>query len=329
MKSFCFYYTLFAFFCKCSYFREIIYFFSKNGSGKEENVSSHHCYYLASHPYLGFIGKLDVEPLTAGLTTRVTHWRHHVQFTGDPYWRIYLPLKGEFRLQYLYEEVAVAPGALYLVPANVPFRVRSITPSVHYWLHFFSDSLERIQGLGMPFTLPADPEIFRPRFREIIRAFRSAQTCTDFFSLRNRIASLLEILLEHFIRDHGLQLDGGQFSRILEYVDRNLERPLVISELRAMTSLSGPEFSAQFRKATGFPPKQYISIRRISKAKMLLLRTRDSIKEVAMHTGFENEFFFFRIFKKYTGFTPTQYREKNLPVPAREKNLADALAGIP
>ena len=293
------------------------------------NVSSHHCYYLVSHPYLGFISKLDVEPLTAGLSTQVTLWRHHVQFTADPYWRIYLPLKGEFRLQYLYEEVAVEPGYLYLVPANVPFRVRSIAPSAHYWLHFFSDSLERIQGLGMPFLLPVDPENYRPRFREIIRTFRSAQTCSGLFFLRNRIVSLLEILLENFIRNHGLHFDGGQFSRIMEHIDRNLERPLVISELRAMTSLSGPEFSAQFRKATGFPPKQYISIRRISKAKMLLLRTRYSIKEIAMHTGFENEFFFFRIFKKYTGFTPTQYREKNLPGFAKKDNLADVLTGIP
>ena len=80
-----------------------------------------------------------------------------------------------------------------------------------------------------------------------------------------------------------------------------------------MTSLSGPEFSAQFRRAMGVPPKQYLSIRRISKAKMLLLRTQDPIKEIALRTGFENEFFFFRIFKKYTGLTPTQYRAKNLP----------------
>lgn len=80
-----------------------------------------------------------------------------------------------------------------------------------------------------------------------------------------------------------------------------------------MTSLSGPEFSAQFRRTMGVPPKQYLSIRRISKAKMLLLRTQDPIKEIALRTGFENEFFFFRIFKKYTGLTPTQYRAKNLP----------------
>lgn len=272
-----------------------------------------HYYHSIRHPHLGFISRLDLEMLIAGFSTGITEWPEHVQAVGDPYWRIYLPVKGDFRLQYSYEEYAIVPGNLYLIPPYAPFRVRSITPSSHYWIHFFSDELEHVQGLSKPFSFPVHPETLRPQFREIIRGFSTAQTLSELFSLKHKIIAVLVLLLERFAGGHGLHFSSGRFSHITDYIDNNLERPIEIAELRAMTTLSGPEFSAQFRRAMGVPPKQYLSIRRISKAKMLLLRTQDPIKEIALRTGFENEFFFFRIFKKYTGLTPTQYRAKNLP----------------
>ena len=63
-----------------------------------------------------------------------------------------------------------------------------------------------------------------------------------------------------------------------------------------------------FHRSCGLPPKQYISLRRISRAKYLLWRTKLSVKEIAEQCGYENKYFFYRIFKKYTGVTPRQYR---------------------
>lgn len=276
-------------------------------------MSRHHYYHRIQHPYLGFISRLDLELLISGFSTEITEWPEHVQAVGDPFWRIYLPVKGDFRLQYTYEEYAIVPDNLYLIPPYAPFLVRSITPSTHYWIHFFSDELGHIQGLGEPFRLPVATGTLRPLFREIVRGFSFARTISEVFEVKHKVISVLTILLEKLADGHGLRFSSDRFSHITDYIDNNLERPLEIAELRAMTSLSGPEFSAQFRRAMGVPPKQYLSIRRISKAKMLLLRTQDPIKEIALRTGFENEFFFFRIFKKYTGLTPTQYRAKNLP----------------
>ena len=75
-----------------------------------------------------------------------------------------------------------------------------------------------------------------------------------------------------------------------------------------LAGLRRAEFSARFRKIYAIPPKQYISLRRISRAKYLLTRTDLAIKEIVWKTGFESEIFFFRVFKKYTGTTPLRFR---------------------
>lgn len=103
-------------------------------------------------------------------------------------------------------------------------------------------------------------------------------------------------------------VQGGRFAKILEYIDRNLHREIRVEELERFLTLPRSKFSAEFHQAFGLPPKQYITLRRIGRAKYLLIRTQLSIKEIALESGFANEFFFSKVFKKYTNHAPSEYR---------------------
>ena len=81
-----------------------------------------------------------------------------------------------------------------------------------------------------------------------------------------------------------------------------------VEELERFLTLPRSKFSAEFHQAFGLPPKQYITLRRIGRAKYLLIRTQLSIKEIALESGFANEFFFSKVFKKYTNHAPSEYR---------------------
>ena len=56
-------------------------------------------------------------------------------------------------------------------------------------------------------------------------------------------------------------------------------------------------------------PVEYINMCRVTKAKALLVESSCSIDEIVKRCGFNNNSYFFRIFKKYVGATPSLYRK--------------------
>ena len=261
-------------------------------------------------PWHRFIGGLDLEMLNIGFGEEVVAWPTHKPFTGDNYFRLYLPVKGAFRLNYMQESVVVEPGSFHVVPAQTPFTYETITPSSHFWLHVLSRQLRTLPAFQSHQKLPekAFPDL-QTTFRRLFRGIRAARTVSDDIRVRNMIFELITPFLESALQ--GLPQDApekGCFANIMEYIDQNLGSEISVANLCAMTQLSRADFSSLFHRSCGLPPKQYISLRRISRAKYLLWRTKLSVKEIAEQCGYENKYFFYRIFKKYTGVTPRQYR---------------------
>ena len=79
--------------------------------------------------------------------------------------------------------------------------------------------------------------------------------------------------------------------------------------LAEVTYMSYSKFRKIFKEYTGFSPSQYISEVRINMAKEILTNTCRSIKEIAFELGYENKDYFFTVFRKATGMTPTTYRK--------------------
>ena len=64
-----------------------------------------------------------------------------------------------------------------------------------------------------------------------------------------------------------------------------------------------------FKKATGTNISNYINMRRIERAKKLLIETDSKIIDIGYHVGFETLVHFHRQFKKSTAMTPQEYRK--------------------
>jgi AraC-like DNA-binding protein len=122
-------------------------------------------------------------------------------------------------------------------------------------------------------------------------------------------------LLEPFFAampPEALEFDGGRanaFVQIANYIDANLEKDISMPALAAFLKMRRADFSAEFRRVFGMPPKQYVIMRRLGRARSLLLKDRGmSVKEVAARVGYDNEFFFYRLFKKHLKSTPAEFR---------------------
>jgi len=109
------------------------------------------------------------------------------------------------------------------------------------------------------------------------------------------------------------QKGGGEESRlagVLEFIDRNLAKPLTLAVLAREAHLSPVYFAALFRKLMYRTPMSYLRQRRMELARMLLASPEKNVEAVAREVGFADPFHFSRVFRRATGLAPSAYREQ-------------------
>lgn len=107
-------------------------------------------------------------------------------------------------------------------------------------------------------------------------------------------------------------------SKMLTYIDANPCADLKLNQFAKMLNFNANYLSELFSKEMGMTLTGYVHLRRLQKAKQLLEHTNLKMEFIAKQCGFSNAHYFIRIFKKYTGTTPKQYRESYLLMDNKE-----------
>jgi AraC-like DNA-binding protein len=125
--------------------------------------------------------------------------------------------------------------------------------------------------------------------------------------------AIIAQLFSRFVRE---ELSGNinkianpHFQHVLKFIQEYIAKEIFVSELAKMSFTSKDHFSRVFKSITGMPPSEYIIKKRLEKAKLLLLTTNYPLSEIIQQTGFKTTPYFCRMFKKYTSFTPEQFRK--------------------
>ncbi|MBN2659163.1 MAG: AraC family transcriptional regulator [Spirochaetales bacterium] len=103
-----------------------------------------------------------------------------------------------------------------------------------------------------------------------------------------------------------LSNDNPAVDRTREYISDNLNRNVPLEEMAEISSYSPYHFLRLFKAATGMTPHQYLTLKRVEKARELIMKGI-SPAEIAMKTGFTDQSHFTNTFRKFTGATPRQY----------------------
>ncbi|HIR25958.1 MAG TPA: PocR ligand-binding domain-containing protein [Candidatus Egerieimonas faecigallinarum] len=96
--------------------------------------------------------------------------------------------------------------------------------------------------------------------------------------------------------------------KALSYISRNFASPITLEDVAKQVHLNPAYFSSIFKQSIGSSFKEYLNMVRIEESKRLLANTDYSVIDIAIATGFEDQSYFSKVFKKYTGLTPKQYR---------------------
>lgn len=94
------------------------------------------------------------------------------------------------------------------------------------------------------------------------------------------------------------------------YIRQNFQKDLTLDEVSKIVDISPYYFSKLFKQETGENFIEYLTKVRMKNAEELLKDSHYSIKEICVMSGYGDPNYFSRIFKKYEGVTPSEYRER-------------------
>lgn len=101
-----------------------------------------------------------------------------------------------------------------------------------------------------------------------------------------------------------------EVKRAQEYIEENYRQKITVDDLAKMVAVSRRSFERRYKNATGNTVIEYLQRVKIEAAKRSFESTRKNISEVMFDVGYSDAKAFRNVFKKITGLTPVEYRNK-------------------
>jgi len=254
----------------------------------------------------------------------------------SPFSRMYWIKKGEGRVFHHQQQFHLKQGYLYLIPSFSYSHYQCSHFMEQTYVHFLEDTgsgLSVFTSQHFVYERPAsdlDTRLFTRMLeinphREIEksdpRTYDNRAFTQKLLALNNKTSpkvlietqGILKVLLSGFITDPVTSpanpLQSKRISDVLYYISEHLEETLTVQRLATYCHLNPDYFSRLFNEQIQMRPLDYIQLKRIERAQLLLTTTNHSLKEIANLVGFPNISYFNRIFSRISGQTPSDYRK--------------------
>jgi len=145
------------------------------------------------------------------------------------------------------------------------------------------------------------------------KLFSIAEFCDNFGSLKDfnkYIESSIEDLTNYSSDKKNISDTKEIIQRCITYIDQNLTTDITLSKLADSFNFSAAKLSIAFSRYTGKKITHYIREKRIAHAKFLLTNSNQPVTQIAVLSGYDDYYYFARIFKESTGITASTYRKK-------------------
>lgn len=213
----------------------------------------------------------------------------------------------------------IRPGDLLVLPRGTPhhYWTDQKDPWSIYWIHFdgslsqdFVDQLlidpqMPLLSLGIHSRLVADFEALLDTRQARHRLDAYLHSANQLRQLMTHIALLRPLAQQQ--QDETLDLE-----KVHSLMQARLHEQLDVDTLAAAVSLSKFHFIKKYKALTGTTPINHFIQLKIERACHLLDVTNKGIKEIAWAVGYEDAYYFSRVFSKVMGISPSRYRAMRL-----------------
>jgi len=232
-------------------------------------------------------------------------------------YKIVLVVKGRGALEQGDKRFFVGAGDLFALFPGIKhlYYADPEDPWEIMWVSFNGRACgEIVNSIHLSPSLPVIVGGSSPGIIEIFyNIIRSLENAGELFSMRATGYLYLlfsEILSMGKTREKMADINKKEdlIKKTLTFIELNYYNHIDVGLLCGYVNYSRSYFSRLFKMKTGVSIPEYINNVRIKRAKLLLKSTDLSINEVARSVGFDDSFYFSKIFKKITGLSPTDYK---------------------
>jgi AraC-like DNA-binding protein/ABC-type Fe3+-hydroxamate transport system substrate-binding protein len=150
------------------------------------------------------------------------------------------------------------------------------------------------------------------RFERLHEENRSLAQTSSGRSLQHiRLQELLNYIVQESAEQEPAKETGPNIERTVKYMEERYRTKISLNTLADMAGFTPSSYSRAFAKTMGMPPIEFLTGIRVAGAKELLSQPDCRVKDVSASVGFENEFYFSRIFKQTVGVSPSLYMKRD------------------
>ncbi|MFT5889763.1 MAG: AraC-like DNA-binding protein [Zhongshania sp.] len=263
--------------------------------------------------------QLSKHPLTQGLYPVAMGYYpdafdHRMQRQQHDSYLIIYCVDGKGTLMCDDKHYPISSGDMFLLRPDHPhaYQADDEDPWTIYWLHFngqlADDFYRHIQPSAPSFHIGVQPRVVRI-FDGLSELRRSAYQIGEFIQGGHQLQALLSyiaLLLRQQQPQSGKALNWERLRAIMQ---EHVHGQLNLDELAASAQLSKFHFTKKFKAHTGQSPIQFFINMKIQRACYLLDSSNQSVKQVAAAVGYNDAYYFSRLFKKTIGLAPSEYRQ--------------------
>ncbi len=165
----------------------------------------------------------------------------------------------------------------------------------------FNETSPRKSGVYTPHNPDYSENLF-------IKLLKNKDSFTDALSI---LYSIYGIVMKTENKIYISKSSRNKIAESKDYIDANFkDTSLSVDFLAKKAAMSNVYFRSLFKAQYYLSPSQYIISARLKNAKSLMKYSFLTLEECALQSGFSSLQYFCRIFKKYTGMTPSEYRNQ-------------------
>jgi AraC family transcriptional regulator, arabinose operon regulatory protein len=211
-------------------------------------------------------------------------------------------------------KIVMGRGSIFCIPANFPHKYFSSEskPWSILWIHFDSKIVEKFPIFDLEVINILSPEKNNLIQNHFVDLFTVAERD---YSIGNMIyiSNLLNlILVSAYYLDDGLSNNKQNYylTRCIRYMNEHINENLTLSELAKYLNISPSYLSNIFINHTQKSPMSFFIQIKIEHACKLIRLTDLKMYEIGKTIGYDDPYYFSRIFKKNIGISPQQYKKQ-------------------
>ena len=251
--------------------------------------------------------------------------------------QLHVRRRGDGRLQHC----DAVPGTIWLCPNGVREDMihlyGAVRESIHLFLPAASLSRTALREIGVDpdkLTLHYEGGFRDPVIEQFARTIRAEMIDPSPAGkmIAETFASTLGV---HVIRSYSNirsasvslpvasgALDPRRLRRVRDFIEAHLGEDLSIEALAGEACLSPFHFARAFKAATGTAPHRYLTDRRVERAKALIAEGELPLTEIANKCCISSQAYLSRLFERFAGTTPGEYRSYSGAIPDRAARAA-------